>query len=167
MVAFVLDFGKPKEGWQNGNAPLLKSGGRKPLEVRALHPPQMKILGIDFGSKRVGLAISDDNGGMAFPHSVLLNDKNLLDKVLEIIKKENVELIVMGESKDFKGEANKIMGEIESFKKELEQKTELKVVFEPEFMTSSQAEHLQGKNEMHDASAAAIILQSYLDKHTK
>ena len=32
------------EGWQNGNAPLLKSGGRKPLEVRALHPPQNKEL---------------------------------------------------------------------------------------------------------------------------
>ena len=30
------------EGWQNGNAPLLKSGGRKPLEVRALYPPPVK-----------------------------------------------------------------------------------------------------------------------------
>lgn len=126
----------------------------------------MKYLGIDFGSKRVGLAISDDSGGMAFPHSVLSNDKNLLDKILEIIKKEQVELVVMGESKDFKGEPNKIMGEIEGFKKELEQETNLKVVLEPEFMTSAQAKHLQGENEMHDASAAAIILQSFLDKRS-
>lgn len=114
----------------------------------------------------MGLAVSDEGGKMAFPHSVVLNDQNLLDKVLEIIKKEQVGLVVMGESKDFKGEPNKIMGEIEEFKKELEQKTKLEVVLEPEFMTSSQAKHLQGENEMLDASAAAIILQSHLDKNS-
>ena len=38
----------------------------------------MKYLGIDFGSKRVGIAVSDENGQMAFPHSVILNDKIFL-----------------------------------------------------------------------------------------
>lgn len=124
----------------------------------------MKYLGIDFGTKRIGLAISDNEGKMAFPHKVLLNGKNTLEEIVEIIKKENINKVVMGESKDFKGEPNKIMAEINKFKKKLEEKINSKVFFEQEFMTSSQAEKIQGKNKMLDASAAAIILQSYLDK---
>jgi putative Holliday junction resolvase len=124
----------------------------------------MKYLGIDFGSKRVGLSVSDEAGKMAFPHSVILNNKKLLTLIEKIIKEEKIEGIVIGESKNFAGEPNKIMPEIEKLKKKLEEKTKLAVFFEPEFMTSSQAELIQGKNEMHDASAAAIILQSFLDK---
>lgn len=130
----------------------------------------MKYLGIDFGSKRVGIAISDEEGKMAFPHSVILNSKNTLDEIGQIIKKENIDKIVVGESKNFEGKPNKIMTEINKFKKELEDlpaeagKIKIKVSLEPEFMTSQQAQHLQGKNEMHDASAAAIILQSYIDR---
>jgi len=125
----------------------------------------MKYLGIDFGSKRVGVATSDEEGKMAFPYSVILNGEKLFTEIDKIIKKEKIDKIVIGESKNFAGEPNAIMKEIEKFKKELQDKTELKVIFEPEFMTSSQAEIIQGKNEMHDASAAAIILQSFLDKN--
>jgi putative holliday junction resolvase len=126
----------------------------------------MKYLGIDFGLKRIGIAVSDDTGKMAFPYAVILNSKNTLDEIGEIIKKENVDELVMGESKDFAGEPNEIMAAIKIFTKTLEEKTKLKIYFEPEFMTSAQAEQIQGKNEMHDASAAAIILQSYLDKNS-
>jgi putative holliday junction resolvase len=124
----------------------------------------MKYLGIDFGSKRIGLAISDEEGKMAFPYSVILNNEKLTEEIEKIIKKEKIEAVVIGESKNFAGELNEIMAEIEDFKKELEEKTKLKVFLEPEFMTSIQAERIQGKNKMHDASAAAIILQSYLDR---
>src|SRR3989339_665980 len=123
-----------------------------------------KYLGIDFGSKRVGIATSDDFGTMAFPYSVISNDKNLLEEIEKIIKIENITDIVIGESKNFAGEPNKIMVEIEKFKNILVRKTELNDFLEPEFMTSSQAEQIQGKNDMHDASAATIILQSFLDK---
>jgi putative Holliday junction resolvase len=124
----------------------------------------MRYLGIDFGSKRVGIAVSDEEGKMAFPHSVILNRDNLTEEVEKIIKEKKINKIVIGESKDFKSAPNKIMAKIEKFKKILEENTNLEVLFEPEFMTSSQAEQIQGKNEMHDASAAAIILQSFLDK---
>lgn len=146
----------------------------------------MKYLGIDFGSKRVGLSVSDEAGKMAFPYSVVLNNKELLVEMKKIIEKENIEGVVMGESKNFAGGPNKIMAEIEKFKKVLEEKTKLEIVFEPEFMTSQQAQReirsrrpdtrsdresrsrlkSRDKNEMHDASAAAIILQSYLDKNS-
>ena len=59
---------------------------------------------------------------------------------------------------------NVIMERITPFKKELEINTGLPIHYEREFMTSAAAEHLQGKGEMIDASAATLILQSYLDK---
>lgn len=124
----------------------------------------MKYLGVDFGGKRVGIAVSDESGKMAFPHSVILNNGNLLAETERIIKEEKINEIIIGESKNFAGEPNKIMEEIEKFKGTLEEKTGLKVWLEPEFLTSVQAKQVQGENEMHDASAAAIILQSYLDK---
>ncbi|MEK7116886.1 MAG: Holliday junction resolvase RuvX [Patescibacteria group bacterium] len=126
----------------------------------------MKYLGIDFGSKRVGVAVSDDGGKIAFPYSVISNDDNLFVEILKIIKEEKIGSIVMGESKDFAGKPNIIMKEIKKFKKLLEEKIKLPVSFEPEFMTSNQARQVVGKNEMEDASAAAIILQSYLDKNS-
>ena len=130
----------------------------------------MKYLGIDFGSKRVGIAVSDETNTLAFPRCVLENNKKLLEEVWKIAKEENAEKIILGESKNFRGEPNPIMREIEKFKKNLEEKFlkerfPAEIFFEPEFMTSSQAEHLQGKNRLHDASAAAIILQSFIDKN--
>ena len=124
----------------------------------------MRYLGIDFGGKRIGLAISDETGHLAFPHSILPNDKNLMKNILKISRKEEIGEIVIGESKNFQNEPNKIQISIEKFKKELKEKTDLKINFEPEFMTSIQAERIQGKTPMQDASAAAIILQSHLDK---
>lgn len=138
----------------------------------------MKYLGIDFGAKRVGLAVSDDTGEMAFPYSVIQNDGSLVEQILKILEKEKVERIVMGESKDFKGNPNEIMGHIEKFVENLKKQSQIEIYFEPEFMTSAQAEHLQRrrrgsvsrlerrepKNKMIDASAATLILQSYLDR---
>jgi putative holliday junction resolvase len=133
----------------------------------------MKILGIDYGSKRIGIAISDEGMTMAFPKVVLLNDKNLFDNLEGLIKTEEISQIVLGESKDFKMKDNPIMEKIRGFKKELEEKFDLEVIFHPEFMSSHQAAKMspafleastwQRANKMLDASAATIILQSYLD----
>ena len=124
----------------------------------------MRYLGIDFGAKRIGISISDENLYFALPHSVLTNDKKIIEKVKKVISDNGVGLIVLGESLDYAGKPNKIMDKIEDFKKKLEEETSIKIILEPEFMTSSQAKLLQGENKMHDASAASIILQSYLDK---
>jgi len=122
-----------------------------------------KFIGVDYGEKRVGLATS--GGTLAFPKTVLLNDKSLLESIKKIIEEENINQVVLGESLDFKNKPNPIMNEILKFKKDLE-KINLTVHMEPEFLTSTQAEEIQGKNDKSDASAAAIILQSYLDKQS-
>lgn len=123
----------------------------------------MRLLGIDYGSKRVGIALSDEGGQFAMPLIVLDNIKNLLENIIKIIETKEIGEIVMGESKNYKGEANTIMEASLNFKKELESKG-FTVHLEPEFMTSENARKFQGKNDMIDASAAALILQSFLDK---
>ena len=137
----------------------------------------MRYLGIDFGSKRVGLALSDESGTLAFPYSVLQNDETLLPEMERIVKEQKVKLVIMGESKDFNGKENPIAAKAEEFKRAVEKLTRKKVEYEPECLTSVQAgrnyarrpESSRGatpqrENNMLDASAAAIILQSYLDR---
>ena len=124
----------------------------------------MRYLGIDYGEKRVGLAISDETVSFAMPYSVIPNDKNLISTVSKICKEKEVGAVVVGESKNFEGGDNPIMVQIKKFVHELEKKTGLQIFMEQEFLTSAESERIQGKNEMNDASAAAIILRSFIER---
>lgn len=136
----------------------------------------MRYLGIDYGAKRVGLALSDDGGTMAFPYKIIANNLELVDAIHNICGKEEVTAIVLGESTDLSGKPNKIMGNIEEFKRNLETELELPISFEKEFMTSIFARGNDGKKENNarkdkkgeskkiDDSAAALILQRFLDR---
>lgn len=123
-----------------------------------------KILGIDFGAKKIGIAVSDKNHNFAFPKVVLQNDKDLFQKIKEIIEKESIGKIVIGESLNYKSEENLIMKEIKKFAERVKNKFNLEIIFEPEFLTSAQVRNTQGDSKMIDASASALILQSFLDK---
>jgi putative Holliday junction resolvase len=123
----------------------------------------MRILGIDYGSKRVGVAVSDEKREFALPVSVIANTGTLLEEVAKIAVDNESKEIVMGESRNYQGEPNEILLDSMEFKKKLEKKG-FTVYLEAEFMTSVQAERWQGKGALTDASAAAIILQSYLDR---
>lgn len=124
----------------------------------------MKYIGIDYGKKRVGMAVSDESGKFAIPRDVLENDDALLGKVASLAREVGASAIILGESKNYKGEDNLVMKEINIFREKLEATVTVPIYLEPEFMTSVAAQRFQGKNEFHDASAAALILQSYLDK---
>ena len=125
----------------------------------------MRFIGIDYGTKRVGVAVSDEEGKIAFPHVVLANDENLVTALAALCRDRGVSEIVVGDSRDFAGEPNKITAHVKKFTKEIVDATGLPVHSEPEFWSSAQAERWQGKTEKLDASAAAIILQSFLDRN--
>jgi putative Holliday junction resolvase len=136
----------------------------------------MKHLGIDYGSKRVGIALSDDGGTLAFPYKILSNGMDLVDSIHNICGEEDISAIVLGESHDLSGKPNKIMGSIEELKHNLETDLDLPVYLQKEFMTTVEARGREGKEQNNarktskkeslqaDASAAALILQRYLDK---
>ncbi len=122
----------------------------------------MKLMAIDYGEKRVGIASTDEGGTFALPRAVWENDRELIGKVAEFKKEEGIELVIVGESKNYKGEPNRIMAEAEKFRAELESRG-IKTVLHPEILTTMEARQLQGNTEMTDASAAALILKSYID----
>lgn len=141
----------------------------------------MRFLGIDYGTKRIGIAISDEKGVLAFPKEIIPNDLNTFKKINEIIETENISEIVIGESVDFSGKLNALSARIEIFLSVLKEKFRLPIHKQKEFLTSVEARrsknNLKSLNQSQahikikqiksgriDASAAALILQRYLDK---
>lgn len=134
----------------------------------------MKYLGIDYGTKRIGIAVSDDTGSLAFPLTTVPAGRDALQKVADLAREHGAQKLVVGESRDNKGAPNEVMEDIEQFKKDIEELSGLPTQYEREFFTSVFAARQfapeQGSrktNPVHDnldASAAALILQSYLDR---
>lgn len=138
----------------------------------------MRYLGIDYGTKKTGLAFSDDSGTMAFPFAIVPTD-GLLRLLSELRKKEFFEAIVMGHSQTGGGEDNPVMKHIYLFKKKLEEEFQIPVHLQNEFGTSV---HIHRMNDLLagtrpdtqrkvkkttgnvDAGAAALILQRFIDK---
>lgn len=140
------------------------------------YAPYMKYLGLDYGTKRIGVAVSDETATLAFPLGTVKAGENAIREVLDIIRENEVGKVVIGESRNYQGEENPVMKYIEVFKRKLED-SEIEVVLEPEFMSSVLAARQFAPEEKSrkanpnqdklDASAAALILQNYLDRIKK
>lgn len=126
----------------------------------------MKYLGIDFGSKKVGFAQSDDEGRMAYPLMIAPNDEALFRDTLELIREMKFSTVVIGESVDGKGKPNPIAKEARAFAMKIENTIDVKIVFEREWYSTVEARKQPGNEGSHDVDdqAAAIVLQRYLDK---
>jgi putative Holliday junction resolvase len=126
----------------------------------------MKYLGIDFGSKKVGFAQSDDDGRLAFPLMISPNDTSLMKDTLELIRAMKITTVVIGESVDGNGKPNAIAKEARKFGAQLENAIDVTVVFEKEWYSTVEARKQPGNenNREVDDQAAAIVLQRYLDK---
>jgi putative Holliday junction resolvase len=130
-----------------------------------------KIIGIDYGARRVGVSISDDGGTFAFPDRVLENDDGLLTKLAELAAREEASLFVVGESDNPAGGVNTIQRRIMIFSEALKARTSLRVELVDESYSSAEArraleEKVRTRKDTRtpvDAAAAAIILQTYLD----
>ena len=141
----------------------------------------MRYLGIDYGTQRIGVAVSDENNVLAFPLEILENNENTFKRLDDILKDNSISEIVVGESVDFSGRLNALSARIEIFITELKEKFNLPVNKQKEFLTSVEARKSKdGKRELSpsqahsrlkdkkrgrvDSSAAALILQRYLDR---
>lgn len=131
-----------------------------------------RILSIDFGLKRIGLALSDPLLIFGYPFKTILNDHNVWNNLRQIISEHNVIKILLGHPLKESGEVNYFNEEWEKFKLKLESTFKIEVVLWDERYTSSMAKDqvLQSvlkKSKRRDKSlidmnAAAIMLQEYL-----
>lgn len=126
----------------------------------------MRYLGIDYGEKNIGIALTDSALRMAFPHSVIKN-KNLdhvVREVKKICEKNEVTRIILGKSVNYKNEDNPIAEDIAALKGSLEKGVNIPVLYQNEVLTTKEAERIQGEKEGIHASSAALILRSYLER---
>lgn len=123
----------------------------------------MKYLGIDWGEKRIGLALADEETRLALPFRTVEN----LWAVQKVITEEKVGVIVLGVPLKLSGQGkiNKLWQE---FKDNLEKQTNLPLALMDERLSSKGADALFGSNKVkagRDEIAAAVILQDFLDKN--
>ena len=139
----------------------------------------MRCLGLDLGSKTLGIAISDRTNCIASVYTTLyFNNEDYNSLILplsEIIDKEEIDTLVLGLPKNM----NNTLGERAlitlEFKEMLEEKFNLKVIMEDERLTSVISNNVLIKADVSrkkrkqkvDGMAAVIILQSYLDKYRR
>ena len=136
----------------------------------------MKILGVDFGTKRIGLALSDDGGSLAFPESIISNDKSTIEELRKLIEKYSIKEIVVGLPTIDKEEDTTATEGAKNFAKKMEEEFGLPVhMMDERFSSHNIFTDKVGKESLHarkqkmvkpvdiDAQAAALILQRYLD----
>ena len=125
-----------------------------------------RALGIDYGAKKIGIALSDESKKLAFPKTVHPNSWEYFSNFLRnFIVKEDVDEIVVGLPTMLDGGDSDLTPEAKEFAEKIKNLTRMPVYFENEAFTSSAVENQgaapHGKS---DASAAALILQSFLDR---
>jgi len=135
-------------------------------------PGLMSIVGIDFGARRVGVAVSD-SGIVATPHSVLRNEGDVVEKVARLGGELDADMYVVGIARQAKSGAGE--ERFRNFADALRQRTCKVVVLWDEALTTVEAsETLRAAGRSRrdaereiDMHAAAVILQSYLDDRAR
>jgi len=134
----------------------------------------LRILGLDYGNKRVGVAVSDSLGWTAQPLATLPmhGHQELLEEINKYIAKYDIEKIVVGMPYNMDGTMGKRAEITQAFINFLNNNLELPIQIQDERLTTSQAENLlleadvsrEGRKKVRDKMAASLILQSYIDQ---
>lgn len=127
---------------------------------------KMRYLGIDYGMRRIGVAVAESETRIAMPRGVIVRagDARVIADIASMVKKELIEKIVVGLPLALDGQETAMSRAARAFGEQLGAAIGIPVEFENEIFTTRMAEHEGVKKQHVDAASAAIILQSYLDK---
>lgn len=133
----------------------------------------MRMLGVDYGDARIGIAVCDEMQVLASPVGTIKSQsmRKNIDAVAEIAERERAELIVVGLPLNMDGSEGERASKTRSFGKVLEKVSGKSVVYMDERLTSVQADEIMDevlvkkskRKKLVDTIAAQIILQSYID----
>lgn len=128
-----------------------------------------RLLGIDPGQRRTGIALSDPSGALARPLTVLEErGEELTDRIRGLVREYGVDRVVVGYPKPLRVEENERTRQVDAFLRDVLEPLDVPVVTVSERYTTRQAERLRRErgqpDEASDAEAAALILQRYLDE---
>ncbi len=134
----------------------------------------MRSLGLDFGDKRIGVALSDPGGILASPFTIIncKDERQDIEAIIDIVNQQQVKEIVIGLPRSMDGSIGKQAEKVKAFTQRLISHTDVPVEFRDERLTTVSAKRLRQavhhkktrEKVRHDAIAAALILQGYLDE---
>ncbi len=127
----------------------------------------MKYLGIDYGTKRTGVSVSDDDGRVAVVKETIEaeSQKEVIHRIKELVDQDSIECVVVGVPTNMDNESTEMTEEVERFISKLRDHITIPVQTIDERLTTEMAKKLlQGvKKEERDQVAAQILLQNFLD----
>ena len=133
-----------------------------------------RSLGLDIGDKRIGVALSDPEGILASPFTIIncRDEESDIEAITNIVNQQEVKQIVVGLPRSMDGSLGKQAEKVKSFAQKLSDHTEVPVEFRDERLTTVSAKRLMQvaktkktkRKARDDAIAAALILQGYLDE---
>lgn len=134
----------------------------------------MKYIGLDYGSKTCGVAVSDSTGLIASGEEVIrYNDiEELINKICKLVSDKRIDKIVIGNPLNMDGSLSDRSKETFKLKEMLELKLKKEVIMQDERLSTTEAERVlinngtkrKNRKKVIDKMAAVIILQSYLDR---
>jgi putative Holliday junction resolvase len=129
----------------------------------------MKLLAIDFGERRIGLATSDASGSLVTPRTVVerRRDDRAVEEIAAIARREEVETLVVGLPRGADGRESALAPRVRSFARKLERALPLPIVFFNEHLTSREARSRFPRSVPEDAAAAAVLLEDYLSESSR
>ena len=133
-----------------------------------------RIIGLDMGDRRIGVAMSDPTGILASPLSIIerTSDGQAVDAILKVVNEWGVERIIVGLPRSMDGHIGPQAEKVQVFTEMLRQRTAVPIEYRDERLTTVTAMRLKqeastrrlDRKTRYDAMAAAIILQEYLDE---
>ncbi len=138
----------------------------------------MRYLGLDLGSRTLGIAISDKTGLIAHTYKTIRHNEeyaHLVNAVKDIVKEEEIDAVVLGFPKNMNNTIGPKAELSIKFKEDLEKKINIPIYLQDERMTTSIAQNIliegnvrrKDRKKVVDQVAATIILQDYLDRKEK
>lgn len=122
----------------------------------------MVILGIDYGTKKIGVAIGQSITRTANPLKVINNNESMKIELAQIMKKWEPKIVVVGQPKLADGNPHPLEKGIENFIRVLKSSYNVAIYREDEALSSFEASHYTNERDAFDAYAAAIILESWM-----
>ena len=124
----------------------------------------MRILGIDYGSKRIGLAVSDESQTFARELGIV-SPNEFWKSIRQIVAEQEIVKIVVGWPLNMSGQETEKTQEVKNFKQQVETETNLPVEVMDERLSSQMAQNISGSKKDLDSLAAQILLQNFLNKN--
>lgn len=131
----------------------------------------MRMIGLDWGEKRIGVSVSDPLGITAQSLPYINNDSRFIEKLSEVIKEYNADLIVLGHPVMLSGKHGVSSEKVMLFNKMLNERLPIKISLWDERLTSKTAEKMligagvsrKKRKKIVDSSSASFMLQNYMD----